>query len=101
MGIFNLNLGKKVIVYRSRDEADFNKAVDLLKEAGIYCYPFESEDMPTLGCGARINPARIGGTKGDFPEIIYRIEVGIDDEEKAREILKDKVLKVMDLGLGI
>ncbi len=66
MGIFNLNLGKKVIVYRSRDEADYKKAVALLKEAGITCFPFESEDMPTLGCGARINPARIGGKKGDF-----------------------------------
>ncbi len=35
MGIFNLNLGKKVIVYRSRDEADYKKAVALLKEAKI------------------------------------------------------------------
>ena len=50
---------QKVVVYRSRDEADWTKAKQLLEEAGIEQFPFAAEESPVAGCGIKTTPGRL------------------------------------------
>ncbi len=82
---------KKSVVYLSDDEADFEKAKSLLDSAEIEYKEYIAEEMPAVGCGSRINPARFSNPK-DI--VYYRISIKSEDEIKALTVLKDKVKKI-------
>lgn len=91
---------KKVLVYRSKDEEDWNRARKLLQEADIECFPFTTQEPPVPGCGAKIDPRKFLNRK-PVPTTIYKIEVTTEDMEKAESALAGKVLPVRSYGFSI
>ena len=81
------------MVYRSKDEADWETAKKLLTEAGIEIFPFAAQESPIPGCGVKIDPRRFLNHK-PIPSTVYRIEVKMDNKEKANGILAGNVLPV-------
>ena len=88
------------VVYRSRSREDWEKARQLLSEAGVENRPFAAEEPPVAGCGAKIHPGRMFHTDR-FSSTIYRIEVLSSDAEKAEKILDGKVMPVLSIGYSI
>ena len=84
---------KKTVVYLSSDETDYNLAKSLLEKEKILFYEFVSEEMPVCGCGARINPARLG-KQNDL--MIYRLSVNSEEAEKAVTVLQGNVKYVLN-----
>ena len=91
---------KKVIVYRSKDRADWEKALALLAEAGIESFPFESEESPAPSCGAKIDPRKFMNKK-PVPTSIFRIEVARSSGERAAGVLEGRVLPVRSYGFSV
>ena len=86
------------IVYRSKDEQDWEKAKALLEEAGIEMKYWIQEDAPAGGCGAKVDVRKFMN-KNEFKKYIYKIEVAKKDEEAAKAVLKDKVKAPESYGL--
>ncbi len=95
-----MNMRKKAVVYRSRDEADWAKAQRLLAEAGIPHFPFAAEESPVAGCGIKTTPGRLF-RRGAVPTAVYRIEVAEEDRAWAEDILRDKVRPVGSYGFNL
>ena len=91
---------RKSIVYRSKDEADWNEAKRLLAEAGIEHYPVTTEEVQAAGCGGKVDPRKFLA-KGEVPSTIYRIEVAKADRERAEKVLEGKVQPVRSYGYSI
>ena len=85
-------LEKKTAVYLSTDETDYNLAKEILEKEHIKYYEFASEEMPVVGCGARINPARVNN---HLDLMIYRLSVAPEDVEKAITVLQGNVKFVL------
>ena len=85
-------LKKKTAVYLSADETDYNLAKEILEKEHIKYYEFASEEMPVVGCGARINPARVNN---HLDLMIYRLSVAPEDVEKAITVLQGNVKFVL------
>ena len=64
-----------------------------MKNANIESWPFTVQESPIPGCGSKVDP-RSFLHKKPVPDKIYRIEVSLADQEKAREILDGQVLPV-------
>lgn len=91
---------KKTIVYRSKDQADWEKAQELLKNANIESWPFTAQESPIPGCGSKVDP-RSFLNKKPVPDKIYRIEVSVADQEKAKSVLDGQVLPVRSYGYSL
>ena len=85
-------LKKKTAVYLSTDETDYNLAKEILEKEHIKYYEFASEEMPVVGCGARINPARVNN---HLDLMIYRLSVAPEDVEKAITVQQANVKFVL------
>ena len=97
-----MSIWNKAIVYRSKDESDWNEAQRLLTEAGVGFSPIVTEEVPVGGCGCKIDPRKYAGEeKKDVPKLIYRIEVANEDEKTAAGVLEGKVLPIRSYGLGV
>ena len=95
-----MRLFKKALVYRSKDQEDWTRAKDLLREAGMECFPFAAEEPPVPGCGAKIDPRKFLNKK-PVPTTIYQIEVTVEDKKRAEAALAGKVLPVRSYGFSI
>lgn len=91
---------RKTVVYRSKDEADWNKARALLHDAGIKHSAWKSEEPPVGGCGSKLD-IRSFGRAGNIPKTIFSIEVDRADQKPAAEVLSGRVLKPRSYGTGI
>jgi hypothetical protein len=91
---------KKTLVYRSKDKGDWDKAKKLLEEADIVYFPFAAQESPIPGCGAKVDPRRFLN-KNPVPSTIYRIEVLMENRERAGSILEGKVLPIRSYGYSI
>lgn len=91
---------KKTLVYRSKDEKDWEKAKDLLAEAGIEAFPFAAQESPIPGCGAKVDPRRFLN-RNPVPSTIYRIEVAVENKERAGSVLDGKVLPIRSYGYSL
>ncbi|WP_031492945.1 hypothetical protein [Succinivibrio dextrinosolvens] len=85
-------LTKKTAIYLSSDESDYNLAKEILEKEHIKYYEFASEEMPVVGCGARINPARVNN---HLDLMIFRLSVAPEDVEKAITVLQGNVRFVL------
>lgn len=90
----------KALVYRSKDKADWEKARELLRAAGVECFPYAGEEPPVPGCGAKIDPRKFMNPN-PVPTTLYEIKVASEDKEKAETALAGKVLPVRSYGYGI
>ncbi len=88
---------KKTLVYRSKDKDDWDKAKKLLEEADIAYFPFAAQESPIPGCGAKVDPRRFLN-RNPVPSTIYRIEVSVENKERAGSILEGKVLPIRSYG---
>lgn len=86
------------IVYRSKDEEDWEKAKALLEEAGITMKAWIQEEPPVGGCGAKVDIRKFMNDK-PFKKHIFKIEVAKEDKANAEEVLKDKVKAPESYGL--
>ena len=91
---------KKTLVYRSKDKDDWDNAKKLLEEADIACFPFAAQESPIPGCGAKVDPRRFLN-KNPVPSTIYRIEVLMENTERADSMLEGKVLPIRSNGYSI
>lgn len=91
----------KQIVYRSKNESDWEIAKKLLEEAGIEQYPFVTEEVSAAGCGSKIDPRKFLNGGKAVPSRIYRIEVERADKDKAEETLRGKVQPVRSYGYAV
>lgn len=91
---------RKALVYRSKDRADWDKAKQLLREAGVACFPFAGEEPPVPGCGAKIDPRKFMNPN-PVPTTLYTIDVAPEDREKAEAALAGRVLPVRSYGFGV
>ena len=91
----------KEIVYRSKDQEDFEKAKGLLAEAGISFDPVEYEEVPACGCGGKVDPRKFMNGGKTVPTRIYRIEVERQDKAAAEAALDGNVQPVRAYGYGI
>ena len=91
---------RKALVYRSKDPEDFQRAKALLEEAGIAFSPYETEEAPAAGCGAKIDVRKYSGAPR-VPDRIYRIEVAMADRPAAEAALEGKVLPVKSYGFTV
>ncbi|MBR2067807.1 MAG: hypothetical protein IJ875_06075 [Solobacterium sp.] len=89
---------KKVLIYQSKDEEDYHKAISLLEEASIDHEVWQSKEPPLASCGVKVD-VRSFLKKEPIKKVIYRIEVKKEDEEKALAILNGKVRKKENYGL--
>ena len=90
----------KALVYRSKDRADWDKAQQLLREAGVENFPFTGEEPPVPGCGAKIDPRKFMNPN-PVPTTLYTIQVAAADRERAQAALEGKVLPVRSYGYSI
>ena len=91
---------KQSRVYRSKNQADWEKAQALLREAGITFSPFVTRGVSGTGCGAKIDPRTfLNRTEG--PKVIFHIDVAAADEKKAQDVLRGKVQPVLSYGYSI
>ena len=88
---------KKTVVYRSRDKDDWLKAQDLLSKEDVEHWPFAAEEAPMAGCGIKIHPGKFWSSK-NVPSVIYRIEVAVEEKERADSVLAGKVQPVRSYG---
>ena len=65
---------KKVLVYQSKDEQDWEKAKGILAEGGIGFHDWASEEVGACGCGAKLDIRKFG-RKEPIPTRIFHIEV--------------------------
>lgn len=91
---FGLNT---VLVYCSKIKEDWEKALALLKEAGIDNVSWVAQDTPVVGMGAKLDPRSFWGYK-KVSMNIYKIEVEQIDARHAKNILKDQVRDVEHHG---
>ena len=91
---------QKIIVYRSKDRADWEEAKRLLEESGIGNYPLAADETPVAGCGAKIDPRKFLNEKS-VPTTVYSIEVAKEDRERAEKILDGKVQPPRSYGYGV
>ena len=91
---------RRILVYCSKDQADWEAAKELLEDAGVSSKAWESEESPVGGCGSKID-IRSFGTKKVVPKTLYKIEVEPGDEARAKELLAGKVQPVRFYGTGI
>ena len=91
---------KKTIIYRSKDSEDWEKAKALLESAGIAYSSFAAEEAPMAGCGAKIDPRRFMNPN-QVPSTVYRIEVALDQKEKANSVLLGRVQPVRSYGFSV
>ncbi len=84
----------KALVYRSRNRDDWEKAKNLLQDAGVEIFPAATEEIPVAGCGCKIHPGKMVNPERYTP-VIYRIEVSTSDREKAEKILEGNVMPVL------
>ncbi len=89
----------KRIVYRSKDEADWKKAQELLQGAGIEHTAWVSEEPPVGGCGSKLD-IRTFASKKVLPRAIFAIEVSKDSEKAARQTLDGKVQPPRSYGVS-
>lgn len=91
---------KQTRVYRSKNQADWEKAQTLLLEAGIAFTPFVTQEVSGTGCGAKIDP-RSFLNRTEVPKVIFHIDVAAADERKAQDVLRGKVQPVLSYGYSI
>ena len=91
---------RKVLVYRSKDKADWEKAKRLLQEAGVEYFSLAGEEPPVPGCGAKIDPRKFMNPN-PVPTTLYTIDVAAGDKQKAEAALAGKVLPVRSYGYGV
>ena len=90
---------KITLVYRSKDESDWNRARELLNHDGVTYRAWKSEEPPVGGCGAKLDVRTLAS--GKIPGTIYSIEIKNDQAKAAREALSGKVLPPRSYGAGI
>ncbi|MBR1567203.1 MAG: hypothetical protein IJ649_10640 [Oscillospiraceae bacterium] len=91
---------KRVDIFKKRDKETWLKIKEALKEAGlpgVKSGHYLQETVMGGGCGAKLDPRNFGA-KGVIDRDIYWVKVIADDEEKAREILRQNgiVTEVQD-----
>lgn len=91
---------RKALVYRSKDRADWDKAKELLQQAGVECFALAGEEPPVPGCGAKIDPRKFMNPN-PVPTTLYTIDVAAGDREKAEAVLAGRVLPVRSYGYGV
>ena len=81
---------KRVPVFKKRDRETWQQIRDALKEAGLEGVKsghYLQETVMGGGCGAKLDPRDFGG-RGRIDRDIYWVEVPVEAEEEAREILR-------------
>ncbi len=91
---------RRILVYRSKDREDWEKAKEILTESGIKMFPFTAEESPMPGCGGKVDPRKFL-RKEQIPTTVYKIEVLPEDGKKAKGILAGKVQPVRSYGYSI
>lgn len=91
---------KNILVYQSKDQADYQKAQELLEEAGISHHAWESEEVSQCGCGGKVDVRKFG-RKGPIPTRIFHIETERENAEEAKRVLKGKVRPILYYGYGV
>ena len=92
---------RKILIYSSKDQADWEKAQGLLREAGIECRAWAAEESPAGGCGGKADPRTFLNGKKSVPKTVYKIEVAAADEPGAKKALDGKVRPVLSYGYTI
>ena len=90
----------KVLLYASKDKEDWERAKLFLQEASISFSSWEAEEPPVGGCGSKID-VRSFMKREPIQKIVYKIEAKKTDAERAKKILKGKVLPVRSFGVMI
>lgn len=92
------HIQKKALVYRSKDEADWEKAKKILNDNQVENKAWANTEPPVGGCGSKIDVRTFmnGGKK--ISKIIYFIEVNPEDKDKAESLLKGNVQPVRSYG---
>ena len=90
---------KNTLVYRSKDERDWNKARELLDHDKVLYRAWKSEEPPVGGCGSKLDVRSLASVK--IPRTIFSIEVRNNQAKAARETLSGKVLPPRSYGAGI
>lgn len=91
---------RQVLVYQSKDIADYKKAQEILSGQGISCHAWETEEVSQCGCGGKVDIRRFG-RKDPIPTRICHIEVNPEDGARAKAALKGKVKPVLSYGYGV
>ena len=92
---------RKILVYSSKDRADWEKAQGLLREAGISFTAWSAEESPAGGCGGKADPRTFMSGKKSVPKTVYKIEAAAADETGAKKALDGKVRPVLSYGYTI
>ena len=81
---------KRVEIFKKRDRETWQQIRDALKEAGFRgakAGHYLQETVMGGGCGAKLDPRDFGG-HGRIDRDIYWVSVLQEDEDKARDILR-------------
>ena len=92
---------RKILVYSSKDQADWEKAQGLLRGEEIDFNAWASEESPAGGCGGKADPRTFLSKKKSIPKTVYKIEVAADREDAAKKALAGKVRPVLSYGYTI
>ena len=83
---------KRVAIFKKRDKETWQQIRDTLKEAGVEGMKsghYLQETVMGGGCGAKLDP-RDFGPRGKIDRDIYWVEVPVEKEAEAREVLRKK-----------
>lgn len=76
----------KAVIYSSKDQLEWEKKQEILKNAGIEFQNFVNEELPLVGCGAKIDP-RDFASKKERSKTIYQILVDKKFKELALKLI--------------
>ena len=79
---------------------DYKLPEDAEKVNRIFFEYSAAQESPIPGCGAKVDPRRFLN-KNPVPSTIYRIEVSMENKERAGSILEGKVLPIRSYGYSI
>ncbi len=81
---------KRIPIFKKRDRETWTEIKNALKEAGVpgvKAGHYLQETVMGGGCGAKLDPRDFGG-KGRIDRDIYWVEVPVEEEEHAKEVLR-------------
>ena len=97
MSIFKFT--RHVDIFKKRDRESWQQIKTVLKDAGlpgVKAGHYLQETVMGGGCGAKLDPRNFGA-KGTIDREIYWVSVPVDEEEKARDILRQNgIVPVVD-----
>ena len=88
---------KKVTIYKKKDRDTWQKIKLALKDAGlkgVRASSYATDSLCACGCGSKLDPRNFGAN-GYIDRHVYFIDVKVEDEARAKNILAERGIETL------